>query len=135
MSSGRFTAVVHGTWETSARPPVVPAFGLLIAAALLSWLATLLWLLAAVLGVLLTLAFGGLVVIRRYNRRDYGRHLARMAALAEAEPERAVTAPSAQALTVNNFHGETHLHYGDGSADPRIIQAIPERDAIAEEIQ
>jgi hypothetical protein len=130
---GTFSGVVRGTWETGSRVPVMPAAAGLIAAAVVSWLATLLWLLALMLGAFLVLALGGLVAIRRYNLRATGRFMAQAAALAEAAPKRAVTAAAAPALTVNHYHGGTHLHFGAESAGPRIIQAVPQkRDAIAE---
>jgi hypothetical protein len=117
-----------GGWFEIEQPGrVAPAaIGVLIAAALVSWLATLLWLIAVVLGAFLVAASVGLVFIRQYNRRDYGRFLARTAALAEAEPQRAVTAATAGVI-----HYHTHLHIEPGTdAEALIRQAIPVRDAI-----
>ncbi len=122
---GTFTA--HGTWETSSRLPVLPVFGLLLAAALLSWLATILWLIAALLGAFLVLACGGLVVIHRYNRRETGRFVERMGALP------AVSAPAVSAPPVTViYQGGTHLHIEPGTgAEALIRQALPQqRDAI-----
>jgi hypothetical protein len=116
---GTFTA--YGTWETGNRIPVLSAFGLLILAALLSWLATLLWLIAAILGAFLTLAFGGLVMIHRYNRRETGRFIGRMGAQA------AITPPATPVPAVVNHY---HLHLAPGATAEGLGWAIPQRDAI-----
>ena len=126
MSGGRFSGTVHGTWETGGGLPVLPAVAVLLAAAV-SWLATVLWLLALAIGVFLTVALGGLVVLRRWNRRETDRFVARVGALGEV-PRHAIAAPAA--LTVNHFHGGTHLHLGDAPGDSRVIRAAPDPGGI-----
>jgi hypothetical protein len=121
VSGGRFTAVVHGSWETGGRLPVLPAAAVLIVAALVSWLATLLWLIAAVLGAFLVLALGGLVFVHRYNRRETGRFIGRMG----AQP--AIAPPAAAAAAVVNHY---HLHLAPGATAEGLDWAIPHRDAI-----
>jgi hypothetical protein len=125
-----------GGWFEIEQPGrVAPAaIGVLIAAALVSWLATLLWLIAAIIGAFLVLACAGLVFVRRYNRRETGRFIGRMGALADAAPVRAVTAAPVAAATVIHYHGGTHLHVEPGTgAEALIRQAIPQRDAITTE--
>jgi hypothetical protein len=124
-----------GGWFEIEQPSrVAPAaVGVLIAAALVSWLATLLWLIAVVLGAFLVLASAGLVVIRRYNRRETGRFIERMGVLGEPAPVRAVIAAPVAAATVIHFHGGTHIHAAVPlgiAEDGRTIQAIPVRDVI-----
>jgi hypothetical protein len=130
---GRFTAVTHGVFETDRRIPRMPFAGLALAAALIGWLLTVLWLAAAFLAAVVLIATGGLVAIHRWNRRATAQFMERSAVLAQSAPKPAPTAPAVPALTVNHFHGGTHLHFGAGAADPRFIQAIPVRDAITTE--
>lgn len=111
--------------------PVKPVIGLVAIAAVLSWLATILWLIAAVLAFLLALAVPGVVLLRRWNKREEQAFLARaevMHVQRAAKPQ--VTAASQPPVIVNHhYHGNVYqLHPGADVSG--IIQALPDRDAI-----
>lgn len=81
---GQFTAVVHGTFETgrSGRPAFVVV--ILAAAALVSWLATILVDLAVTAGAAAAAVIAACWLLRRRNDRD-AELLAERAALLHAE--------------------------------------------------
>jgi hypothetical protein len=128
VSSGRFTAVVHGTWEADARVPVIPAAVVLLACAFTGWLLTVLLVLAiAAAAVLAVLGVACWLLLRR-NDRDSELLAERSAALHAEVTAHAVTA-AAPAPVVNHYH----LHLPPGATAEGAGWAIPERDAITTE--
>lgn len=121
---GRFTAVTHGTWETESRFRPLPVIGLGLAAALIGWLLTVLWLLACVVAAAVVTVAAGCWVLTRRNDRDAELLAERWAGL-RAESDRPAIAPAAPAV-VNHYH----LHLPPGATAEGLNWAIPERDAI-----
>jgi len=119
--------MMHGTWQVTGGGGhgTVVRFGIgaVAAAVLLSWLATVLWLLA-VIGVILLVVIAALTFgLVRLLRRPAGEA---QALADQAEALRAYMAPKAvgqQPAPVIHYHGGTHLHIEAG-ADPEAIRVI-----------
>lgn len=115
---------MHGTWQVTGGgghgTVVRLGAGAVAAAVLLSWLATVLWLLA-VIGVILlvviaALTFGLVMLLRRPAGEA-------QALADQAAALRAYMAPKAvegQPVSVVHYHGGTHLHIEAG-ADPAEV--------------
>jgi hypothetical protein len=113
---GRFTAVVHGEFETTGPRPALIAV-LLAAAALVSWLATVLVELAVTAGAFAGAVLAGCWLLTRRNGRDT-ELLAERAAELHAE----VTGTPARAVP-QEVHYHLHLPPGTPAAD--VIAALP----------
>jgi hypothetical protein len=155
------TVAVHGTWKVTGGggggTAVRLGAGAVAAAVLLSWLATVLWLLAVIGAVLLVIAAAltvGLVMILR-RPRDEAERLAAQAAALRVDVAPKVIEPygfsksemnsladgsvdsvglssrEAQSATVIHYHGGTHLHLEPGT-DPDIIRHVIAREARRE---
>jgi hypothetical protein len=130
MSEGKFQGVVSGTWSTTHSVPVRPVAAVLVGFALVSYLATILWILAVLAFLFIVAAVPTVIWMRRWTRREYGRHLDRVAALPE-EQHPAVTAP--QPPVIQNFYGGSHLHVTPGAANAGHPLVLPLRDAVIKE--
>lgn len=121
--------MMHGTWQVAGRGGGGGAFrlgaGAILAAAVLSWLATVLWLLAIIGAILLVIIAAitvGLVMVLRRPKGE-AEALSRQAAALRADmAPRSVTA-AAPPPAVVHYHGGTHLHIEPG-ADPDVIRVI-----------
>lgn len=120
--------MMHGTWQVTGRGGGGGAAfrlgaGAVLAAAFLSWLATVLWLLAVIGAVLLVIIAAvtvGLVMVLRRPRGEAEALAHQAAALrADVAPKAVEAAPA----TVIHYHGGTHLHIEPG-ADPDVIRVI-----------
>jgi hypothetical protein len=113
---GRFTAVVHGEFETTGPRPVLIAV-LLAAAALVSWLATVLLELAITAGAFAAAVIAGCWLLTRRNVRD-----TELLAERAAELHAAVTGPPARAVAQEVHY---HLHLPPGTSPAEVIAALP----------
>lgn len=119
--------MMHGTWQVTGGggggTVVRLGIGAVAAAVLLSWLATVLWLLAVIGAILLVviaaLTFGLVMLLRR--PRGEAEALAGQAAALRADI--AARSLEAHPATVIHYHGGTHLHIEPG-ADPDVIRVI-----------
>jgi hypothetical protein len=119
---GRFTAVVHGEFETSrsSRPALVAV--VLAVAALVPWLATILVDLAITAGAAVAAVIAACWLLRRRNDRD-AELLAERAALLQAE----VTTTRPQEI-------HYHLHLPPGTAASGVNwAALPPGDTATRE--
>ena len=115
---------MNGTWQTTGGgangTAVRLGAGAAAAAVLLSWLATVLWLLAVIGAILIIVTAAliiGLVLLLRRPAAEAEAFAAQAAALrADVAPK----AIEAQPVTVIHYHGGTHLHVEAG-ADPAEV--------------
>jgi len=132
---GEFTGVVTGEWRTTGSGlPLGPVLVLLALAGASAWLATIMLMLAVILGAGLVLAVAGLAVawrVSRPNPRDQELLAERWQAM-HAETARQVTPQQ-----VTHIHGGIHYHLGGGLSGtvPQVIRVSPERNAIAAEAE
>lgn len=118
---------MHGTWKAAgggASGAAGMGLGSVAALALLSWLATVLWILAIIGFAVLAVIIGGVFLLRRRTRADDEAFAERAAAL-RADAARQATAPQPPVI-VNHYHGGTHVHLEPGADAPAVIrQALP----------
>jgi hypothetical protein len=121
--------MMHGTWQVTGRggswSAVRLGAGAVLATAFLSWLATVLWLLAiigAILLVIIAAIVVGLVMVLRRPKGE-AEALARQCGALRADLAPKVIAAAAAPPVVVHYHGGTHLHIEPG-ADPDIIRVV-----------
>lgn len=101
----------------------------MLAAALLSWLATLLWVLAAIGAVFLAVAVVAVILMRRWSRRETEKFAVRMEVRREARGAPQVTA--AQAPAIVNYYGGTHVRIEPGADAAALIRQAVTAQPVA----
>lgn len=127
---------MHGTWKVTGSDSRgrggCLVVGVVAAAVFLSWLATVLWLVAIFAAVVLVVAGGALVVLLRRNPADDVEFARQAAALRADTGQRAI---EGHAVTVIHYHGGTHLHIGAGETAALVHQSMAGHPVVIAEIK
>jgi uncharacterized SAM-binding protein YcdF (DUF218 family) len=129
---GTFRGVVHGEFETGPHLPVVPLIAAVLAVAFVSWLATVLLLLAIIAAALFATLAAAFWLLRPHSDRDAAALAEQSAAVSAERSARLraeMTARHAPAAVENHYH----LHLSPGTdASGANWAALPPRDAADE---